>query len=283
MFDPPRGSPLATRVTALLAATFLLVWAGSVAGLWLFETRLVFQAHRSRYARTLMQPLDAYDRVELVTADGVRLEAIARAHDERSRYWVLFCAPSGGSLRRGGTGQVDALHALGYSVFAFDYRGFGNNAGTPSEAGVYRDALTAYRYLTDSLRVPPQRIIVAGRSLGSAVAVDLGTRVPTAGLLLISAIDSVPDTAARIYRWAPVRLLASQRFDSLSKAPRVNVPVVQVHSPNDRMIPIAAARALFERFPGTKLMVETGGGHNGAGFAGDAAMAEALARFWPIG
>ena len=78
--------------------------------------------------------------------------------------------------------------------------------------------------------MPPQRIILAGRSLGSAVAVELATRVSPGGLLLFSAIDSVPATASRLYFWAPVGLLASQRFDSLAKAPRVMVPVLQVHS-----------------------------------------------------
>jgi uncharacterized protein len=94
--------------------------------------------------------------------------------------------------------------AAGFNVFAFDYRGFGRNPGTPSETGVYEDALTAYRHLTQRLGVAPQRIILAGRSLGSAVAVELATRVPSGGLLLLSAIDSVPTTASRFYPWAPV-------------------------------------------------------------------------------
>jgi pimeloyl-ACP methyl ester carboxylesterase len=83
------------------------------------------------------------------------------------------------------------------------------------------DALTAYGYLTKDVDVEPERIILGGRSLGSAVAIELATRVPSGGLLLLSAIDSVPATASRFYFWAPVSLLASQRFDSMAKAPRV--------------------------------------------------------------
>jgi pimeloyl-ACP methyl ester carboxylesterase len=146
---------------------------------------------------------------------------------------------------------------------------------------LYEDALTAYRHLTTRLGVPPRHIILAGRSLGSAVAIEVSTRVASAGLILLSAIDSVPATGARFYPWAPVSLLASQRFDSMSKADRIRVPVLQVHASTDRLVPLAAARALFDRFPGPKLMLETGGGHNRAGFAGDSALVEALSRFWP--
>jgi hypothetical protein len=58
--------------------------------------------------------------------------------------------------------------------------------------------------------------------------------------------------------------------------------VLQVHAVNDRLVPLPAAHALFERFPGPKRMLETRDGHNRAGFSGDDALAEALAGFWPV-
>jgi pimeloyl-ACP methyl ester carboxylesterase len=100
-------------------------------------------------------------------------------------------------------------------------------------------------------------------------------------LLLLSAIDSVPAVGSRIYFWAPVRLLASQQFDSLAKAPRVSAPVLQVHATNDPMVPIRAARALFRQFPGRKAMLELRGGHNDVGIGEDDALRRALAHFWP--
>jgi pimeloyl-ACP methyl ester carboxylesterase len=78
-----------------------------------------------------------------------------------------------------------------------------------------------------------------------------------------------------------VSLLASQRFDSLAKAPRVTVPVLQIHAPDDWLVPIDAARALFDRFPGRKIMLELAGGHNDVGFAGGESPGRALAQFWP--
>ena len=281
MFDTPRSRPLAFRATAVLAFVGLTMWTGSVACLWANESRLLFQTDRTHFA--IHRAVSFDNLVELRTTEGLRLDAVSLTHANAPPYWILFCPPSAGTIHGRVRSHLEALHAAGYNVFAFDYRGFGRNPGHPSERGLYEDALAAYRHLTDHLQVPPERIILGGRSLGSAVAVELSTRVASGGLLLLSAIDSVPAAAARVYPWAPVGLLATQRFDSISKAARVRVPVLQVHAPTDRLVPMAAARALFERFPGPKLLLETGGGHNRAGFDGTNALEAALTRFWPPG
>jgi pimeloyl-ACP methyl ester carboxylesterase len=278
IFDaqPPRPRHPALRPSRLLPLVAVMMWSGSVACLWTNESRLIFQAGRSRSRL----PAAEQGLFQLTTSDGIRLDALAFAHESGTQYWILFCPPAGrtihGPIRR----HFKWLHAAGYDVLAFDYRGFGRNGGTPSEAGVYEDAVTAYRYLTQKLGIPPERIILAGRSLGSAVAIELATRVPSAGLFLLSAIDSVPAAASRFYFWAPISLLASQRFDSIAKAPRIGIPVLQVHAPGDFLIPVDAARALFKQFPGRKVLLEVPGGHNDAGFA-DESLVPALAQFWP--
>jgi fermentation-respiration switch protein FrsA (DUF1100 family) len=101
--------------------------------------------------------------------------------------------------------------------------------------------------------------------------------------VLLSPIDSVPLVGARLYPWAPVGLLASNRFDSLSKIATVRVPVLVVHSRNDRFVPIAAGQSLYAAATGPKLMLETGGGHNSAGFSPVEELAGALRQFWPVG
>src|SRR5262245_7063723 len=273
LFDaPPPRAPLVRRSVMLLVVVSM--WAGPVACLWMNESALVFQAHRSRVPRLV----PGSGLLELRTSGGFRLDALLFPSGE-AEYWILFCPPSGRTihgyvLRR----HLESLRAAGFNVFAFDYRGFGRNSGIPSEAGLYEDALTAYRHLTE-LGVAPSRIILAGRSLGSAVAIDLATRVPSGGMLLLSAIDSVPATAARLYPWAPVTWLASLEFDSLAKAPRIQSPVLQVHASEDWLVPVETARGLFARFPGRKVMLELPGGHNDVGFR-DESLIRTLAQFW---
>lgn len=276
---PNRFGAHAVRVLLVLAVICTTLWTGAVGCLWMAETNLVFRANRSR----VISPFNYDGLLQLRTPDGVSLDAVALPAGQASEYWILFCPPAAGTIHGRLQSQLVALQQLGYNVFAFDYRGFGRNRGRPSESGLYEDALAAYRYLTDERGVAPSRVILAGRSLGSAVAVELSTRVDSAGVLLLSALDSVPAAASRFYPWAPVRLLASSRFDSAAKAARVRGPVVMVHGIRDRLIPIEAARAMFQALPEPKLLVETSGSHNRAGFGDGASLADALQRFWPIG
>jgi pimeloyl-ACP methyl ester carboxylesterase len=272
-----RARGVALRILVALTLVSGIGWTGAVGFLWANETRVVFRASWSR----VLWPVVGEGLIELTSADGIQLDAVSRTASPPSRYWILYCPSAAASIHGRVQRDVEGLRQVGYNVFAFDYRGFGRNRGTPTETGVYDDALAAYQHLTTGRGVPPSHVILAGRSLGSAVAVELSTRVPSAGLLLFSAIDSVPSTGERLYPWAPVRLLASYRFDSMAKAEHVRVPVVQVHAVNDWLIPIAAARALFDRFPGPKRMLETAGGHNRAGFAGVVPLGDAMAQFWP--
>ena len=278
-------------VVALLISCSAL-YAGGVGFLWANETRIVFRNYVSRAAARAGTPVaiatrdggwaDAV-RVELTTADGLRLEAVRLDAADAAAPWVVFFHGSGHSIHNPRVQvQLAQLHALGYTVLAPEYRGFGRNEGRPSEAGLYEDASAAYRYVTGEMRVAPSRVVLAGRSLGSAVAVEMASRFPSAGVVLFSPIDSIPLMGGRMYPWVPVRFLASNRFDSLSKIGRVRAPVVVVHAVNDRWVPLTAARALFERAVGPKTMLETAGGHNGAGFADVDQLRDALAAFWPV-
>ena len=270
-----------------------VLWAGCVGFLWANETRLVFRSYVSQAAARAGIPgvkaIATRDgtrfdvkHVELATADGLRLDAI-RLDAGGQAPWIVFFHGRGHSIHHDRVQQQLAqLHALGYGVLAPEYRGFGRNPGRPTEAGLYEDALAAYRYLTSDVAVDASRVILAGRSLGSAVAVEVATRVRPGGVLLFSPIDSIPLMGARMYPWVPVGYLASNQFDSIGKIARVTAPVVIVHALDDRWVPVSAARALFARAVGPKLLLETIGDHNGAGFNDIASLQEALAKFWPV-
>ena len=270
------------RVFAAGALFFLTVWAGAVGVLWAGEPYLVFNAAMSRSYAALPDPKIFESRV-FPDGNGASLNALQLKHaDGEDRYWILFCLPAGASTQvRDIQGQLKRLWTLGYDVFAFDYRGFGASNGSPTEQGLYDDATAAYRYLIRTERVPATRVILAGRSLGSAVAVDLAARLPAAGLLLFAPIDSVPAVAARVYPWAPVRLLGSYEFDSFAKAATIDLPVVMFHGWPDSYMRQSDARILLGQFRGQKLLVKTGGGHHHAGFVDSAVLYRALATFWP--
>ena len=250
--------------------------------LWSNESRILYMTRNSRFV-SAPDPV-IFQAGRLRTADGVTLKRVILKHDASpDGYWILFCMPAGGSTDLPHLqNQLQRLWSFDYNVLAFDYRGFGQSSGRPTEDGLYLDATTAYAYLTRELHVPSDRVILAGRSLGSAVALDLATRVQAAGLVLFSPIDSVPMTAARLYPWAPVRQLVTTSFDNVAKASRVTVPVVLTYGYGDDLVPKAVARALFSEFGGPKQMLETNGGHHFSGFERFSELFAALDRFWPV-
>jgi uncharacterized protein len=276
---PPRQ---ARRIIAGALMFGAAMWLASVLALWVAEPHLVFMTHLSRRHTTPLD-LEVFHAETFVSSDGLRLNSVVLTHgSNRDGYWILFCPPAGASTRvKRIQDHLKQLWNLGYNVMAFDYRGFGDSPGIPSEDGLYADAAAAYAHLVSQQRVPPSRIILAGRSLGSAVAVDLATRVDAAGLVLFAPIDSVPQAGSRVYPFAPVRWLASHQFDAAAKASTIAIPVVTVFAMRDQYMPLADARALFDRFHGPKLMIATAGGHHHSGFVHIAELYQALARFWP--
>jgi hypothetical protein len=204
----------------------------------------------------------AYEDVALQTADGVRLHAWF-SPAERPRATLLFCHGNAGNISHR-LDSIRLLHKLGLQVLIFDYRGYGRSEGVPSEAGTYRDADAAWRYLREERGIAAGEIVVFGRSLGAAVAADLASRVQPAAVILESAFTSVPDMAAAIYPWLPVRLLSRYRYDNLAKVARITRPLLVVHARQDEIIPFAHGERLFRSAREPKQFLEISGGHNDA-------------------
>jgi fermentation-respiration switch protein FrsA (DUF1100 family) len=135
---------------------------------------------------------------------------------------------------------------LAINIFLFDYRGYGRSQGKPSEQGTYLDAEAALTYLGSRGDVSPQRIIYFGRSLGAAVAVEMGTRYQPAGLILESAFPSIPYMARRAYPFFPIWPFLRTRYDSQAKIAKVNAPLLIVHGDKDGIVPTEAGRQFFD-------------------------------------
>lgn len=177
----------------------------------------------------------SYEAVTLTTSDGIRLDAWY-VPAEHARGALLFAHGNGGNISH----RLDAIrmfHDTGLSVFIFDYRGYGKSAGEPSEDGTYRDAEAVWQYLTVQRGIAPTRIVMYGESLGGAVATYLTTRHQPGALILASVLTSVPDMAAELYPWLPVRWLSRYRYDTRRYLQEVHAPVLMMHSREDEIIP----------------------------------------------
>ncbi len=225
----------------------------------LFQDRLVFFPERALVTVPEQVGL-SYRDVYFETADGMRLHGwFVPAAAQRAV--LLFCHGNAGNI----SGRLESLqmfNELGLSVFIFDYRGYGQSRGRASERGTYADARAAWRHLTEDEGVAPDQIILFGRSLGGAVAIELATHVRPRALIVESTFTSAAELGARIYPWLPVRQLARIRYDSQGRVRRLRCPKLFVHSLHDETVPFSMALKLFERAARPKELLKIRGGHN---------------------
>ena len=265
-------------IVALAVTAYLIL----LVLLRVFESRLIYFPGTQR---TLISPPASLglpvERVEFPTEDRLVLVGwVIRSAADSAGLWLIICHGNAGNLSEFDRPvHYAGLSRLGLNLLAFDYRGYGESGGTPSEGGLYRDAQAAYRYLRDKQGVPPDRIIVFGHSLGSAVAVDLASRVAIAGLILDGALTSTVDRGGELYPYIPVRWIAASRFNSMEKISRVRVPKLFLHAVGDEVIPLAHGRRLYQAAPPPKTFVELQGGHGDAFDLDSANYYGSIARF----
>ena len=153
-------------------------------------------------------------------------------------------------------GKAMQLRSLGASVLIVDYRGFGQSSGPfPSEQRLYEDALAATRFLQIEKGVMPHHLVIYGHSLGGAIAIELARHLPhLAGLVVEGSFTSMADmaTLSRYNRWFPVCQLLTQRFDSITKVKRLEIPTLYLHGLADASVPAAMGQTLYQATRGPK-------------------------------
>lgn len=248
---------LGKDVLPRLALLYLLV----VCSMEWLNRHLIFHPARDHEAAPGELGL-AWEDVTFPAADGPRLHGWFFPADD-PRGTVLFCHGNAGNISHR-LDTVEQLRRLRLSVLLFDYRGYGRSEGTPSEAGVYRDAEAAWRYLTGTRGIPPGRVLVHGRSLGGCVAAHLARDHTPAGLIVESAFADITDLGAELYRWLPVRWLSRVGFVTEDYVRTVRCPVLVVHSREDDMIGFHHARRIHAAAPQPKRLLPIQGPHNGS-------------------
>jgi len=246
--------------------TAVLVYVAFAAFAWLMSDRMIFQPPSPSY-RAGQLP------IVMVPTDG---GSIATFHlpNPRAAVTVLYAHGNAEDL-----GQLvpylEELRRTGFAVLAFDYRGYGMSTGSPPSAkGATSDMEAVYRHAVKTLAIPPSRIVLFGRSVGSGPATDLASRVPIGGLVLESAFVSAFRVLTR------VSLLPFDRFHNLRHIRRVRAPVLVIHGTADEVIPVSHGRLLYEAAgqPRQALWID-GAHHNDVPFVAGARYWSALAAF----
>jgi len=202
----------------------------------------------------------SFDEVMLKTADGLTIAAWdIPASDARAV--LLFCHGNAGNISH----RLDSIrifHDLGLSVLIFDYRGYGKSEGEPTEKGTYLDAEAAWNFLVKDKGIDPARIVIFGRSLGSAVAAELAMKREAGALIIESGFTSIPDLARQYYPYMPVSLITRFHYATIDKVSSLALPKLFIHSPEDETIPYDQGMRLFEKAGEPKEFLKLRGDHN---------------------
>lgn len=258
-------SPLSSLVKQKLFGQF--TWKNMVRSLifiytcfavyvWFRADSMIFLPRQSSYQ-------DNDQIIKLQTQGKERISARYLTH-AAAKYTMLYIhgnAEDLGDLEP----MIQKISTVGINIFAYDYRGYGTSEGTPTEQNAYQDAQTAYDYLTQTLKIPPQQIIIYGRSVGGGSALDLATKNKSAGLILESTFIS----AFRVI--IPFPILPFNKFVNLDKIKDVTCPLLIIHGKKDRLINISHGETLFKAAPSPKMFwwVEEAGHNNLFSVAGD--------------
>lgn len=247
------------RVIWLFSAIFL-AYAGVCALMFIFQRNLQYVPERGAIVPADWG-LPDFRTVTVTTADGVGIDLWHAPADGLTKPTVVLFHGNGGHMGHRADKAL-ALRRAGYGVLLAGYRGYGPNAGSPTEQGLYADGRAALDFLVRE-GVSGQRVVLYGESLGSGIAVQLATERRVGAVILEAPFTSIPDAAAIHYPWLPVRGLIKDRYDSLSRIADIRAPLLIVHGEQDRVVPIRLGCALFAKAAEPKVGVWVpGAGHN---------------------
>jgi hypothetical protein len=216
--------------------------------------------HPDRVIDNRFKPFLVYEDHYVMTEDGKKINVWFFPNPD-AKWIILLCHGNAGNNSHR-LEQISALYNKSFSVAIFDYRGYGNSTGHPSENGLYRDGHAVIRYLTDQLKIPVERIVVIGTSLGGAVAAELATHYRFRALILESTFTSKHDMANLVVPFFPVTLLSKNQFNNLAKIKHAQSPVFIAHGQDDEMIPFTMSRQLYDAAPQPKFYYPIPGAHH---------------------
>jgi uncharacterized protein len=199
--------------------------------------------------------------VELHTADGLTLNAWYRSPTRPFKPTIVFFHGNTGHIGNRGLIARPFLDN-GYGFLLVTYRGYSGNPGSPSEEGLYNDGRAAMEFL-EQKNTPLSCIVLYGNSIGTAVAVQLATEYPVAALVLQSSLTSLTDVARYHYLIFTFETLVKDKFASIDKVEKLDLPIFLFHGEDDRIIPPKLSRRMYEKIKEPKqLLIVPARGHN---------------------
>jgi len=256
----------------------VLVGLFLVLGVYLYfnQGRMIFMPMKElaiTFSETGLEGEDIY--IQVVPEEKINAWYFTGKPGEKT---ILFCHGNAGNISHR-LETVQFLKDLEVNILLFDYRGYGLSDGHPTEEGAYADTRAAFNWLVSEKKIEPSDIIIFGRSLGGAVAIELASKISCGGIIVESSFTSVSELGAKMFPLFPVKYLLRYDFDSIGRIKHLKCPILVTHSPEDEMIPYEMGQRLYENAPEPKYFIDLHGSHNDREYLGDKTYIEAMTNF----
>ena len=244
--------------------------------LYFFQGKMIFIPYQDIVATPSDLGLE-FDDVYFKTQDGTNLNGWF-IPTEKAKYTVLFCHGNGGNISHR-LDTISLYNKIPLNVFIFDYRSYGKSSGSISEKGLYEDIAAAWKYLTEEKKIPAEKIIIVGRSLGGSIASHAAAEFSPGGLILESTFTSMTEIAQHRLPFVPVSWLLDYKLPTIKNLAKVKCPVLIIASPDDTIVPFKYGKKLFAEAPEPKTFLQLTGDHDDCYFMCRTQYVEALKKF----
>jgi len=242
-----------------IAGVLFLAYLGWAVTLYIMQPKFLYAPVKEIPYTPAELDLD-FENVIFKSDDGLLLSGWYIGA-EGSEFTVLFCHGNGGNMTHC-LDSINIFHNLGLNCFIFDYRGYGDSQGKPSEEGTYLDVKAAYKWLTEEKKIRPDNIIIFGWSLGGCIAAQLASKVKAGALIIEGTFTSYVDIGKKFYPYMPVRWFARFSYRTIDYIKDVRCPVMLIYSRDDEVVPFEFGLELYEAANEPKEFVEIFGSHN---------------------
>lgn len=291
--EPERPGPKTPsrlrRVSKRLLRVLVIAYLVACLVVYLIQNWLIFPgAYFQPRQSAIVQSDEDHQVVMLQAPDGHHLAAVFGAAlepdgspraDAATCPTILYFYGNGDCLKTS-LPIIDAFRRLGANVVCPEYEGYPMSGGKPSEAGLYATANAAWGYLKTRPDVDPHQVVIVGRSLGCAAAIDLASREPAEGLATFSAFTTMDEMARKVLPMFPTGLFLRSHFNNEKKIADVKCPIFIAHGTGDDFVPYSmmARLAHAAKAPVTLYPIQ-GADHNNIFVVGGSELFEKFGEF----
>tara|TARA_A100001011_G_scaffold337738_1_gene368104 strand:- start:239 stop:1036 length:798 start_codon:yes stop_codon:yes gene_type:complete len=216
----------------IFSAIFLYLFLGLF--LFIFQRRIVFNT--SGHPGTPKDyNLFSTKEINIITEDNINLLSWLHLGDKKLPLLIYF---HGNSFHIGDRAyRIEKYISHNWNILLVSWRGFGGNKGNPSENNLYKDGEAALKWISKNTNFKHNQIVVYGESLGSGVAVELGTKYSFLSIVLEAPFTSISDIAKKRYKIYPTKYLVKDKFDNLIKIDKIKSPLLIISGKKDEIVP----------------------------------------------